>query len=212
MKQPAPAVIYPLRDKRRRANHAALIDAASDLFERRGFSATTMEDIADSARLHVQTVYKHFPTKNALAAAIDIEAFRNAFGARTNDTLSFWRSYVHRSAKGVMQSDGGAHFRQYVRNERRDPKLTAARAELRIASQEILAQCIREDFDLEGLNEHLPILIANLLWGGNAEAVGLWSEAGGDDLPALAVSMADQVIEIVRTQLGLDERRLRTRT
>jgi AcrR family transcriptional regulator len=199
-----------LRTKRRRANHLALIDAASDLFAERGFSQTTMEDIADAADLHVQTLYRHFPTKNALAAAIDVEAFRQAVASRETDALAFWRAHVGASAKGVMRRDGGALFLQYVTNPAQDPKLKAARADLRIGSQDILTEAIGEDFDLEGLSPHLPILIANMLWGGNADAVGRWSEQGSDDLSERVVATADTVIEIVLRDLGLEARRRRT--
>ena len=102
-----------------------------------------------------------------------------------------------------MQQDGGERFLQYVRNAKQDPKLTAARAEIRIECQEILASGIREDFDLTRLSENLPILVSNMLWGGNADAVGRWSEHGGDGLVDSASAIADEVIGLARDKLGL---------
>lgn len=44
--------------------------AAIDLFASKGYEETTLESIAKKAGLHVQTLYRHFPTKSDLAAAI----------------------------------------------------------------------------------------------------------------------------------------------
>lgn len=206
----APATVqYPLREKRRKANRSAFIESARELFAERGFSRTTMEEIAHVADLHVQTLYRHFPTKNELSTAIEIETFRRVVDDRPRDILSFWRDHVGKSAQAVVTRDGGAYFLHYVRNEPRDPKLTAARADQRRESQEIIAQAIEEDFDLDGLNEHLPILVANLLWGGNVKAIEAWSEHKDDDLVQSVVAMASQVTDIAREQLGLTTKRLR---
>lgn len=50
--------------------HAAILEAATEIFLRDGFEAASMEAITQRAGVSKATVYSHFPTKHALFAAI----------------------------------------------------------------------------------------------------------------------------------------------
>ncbi|GLU34130.1 TetR/AcrR family transcriptional regulator [Trinickia caryophylli] len=50
--------------------HVAIIDAAIEEFRAAGFEATSMDRIAARANVSKRTVYNHFPSKEALFAAI----------------------------------------------------------------------------------------------------------------------------------------------
>ncbi len=72
-----PTVATPLagrvgsRTDRRKARTAAAIrDAAEQLFFTRGYSATTMEDIAERADVAVGSIYAHFAGKQGLYGAL----------------------------------------------------------------------------------------------------------------------------------------------
>jgi len=54
------------RDRKRRSTHEALLEAALDLFEERGFAATTIEDITERADVARRTFFRHFPSKEAV--------------------------------------------------------------------------------------------------------------------------------------------------
>ena len=78
--QPAPASPEPqvglekvLRADARR-NREAVIGAAKQLFAEDGLDAQ-MPDVAKAAKVGVGTVYRHFPTKEALIAALVAERF-----------------------------------------------------------------------------------------------------------------------------------------
>jgi len=60
----------PTQAERRRATRAALVKAARILFGRRGFRATTIDQIAESAGVAKGAVYHHFPTKVNLFEAV----------------------------------------------------------------------------------------------------------------------------------------------
>ncbi len=45
---------------------ARILDAALDLFERQGYDATTVNQIADAAGVTAMTFFRHFPTKDAV--------------------------------------------------------------------------------------------------------------------------------------------------
>jgi AcrR family transcriptional regulator len=61
----------PGRRARQKAQRARrILRAAEALFARRGFEATSMEDVARRARLAVGTLYNYFPSKTELALAL----------------------------------------------------------------------------------------------------------------------------------------------
>lgn len=63
------------RGSRTRATRRRIIDAATQLFVADGYNATTLEQIAASAGVAVQTVYFHFGNKRTvLKEAVDIAA------------------------------------------------------------------------------------------------------------------------------------------
>lgn len=67
------AVEKPVRADARR-NHAAVLAAAKQLFADQGLDAQ-MPDVARAASVGVGTVYRHFPTKDHLIAALVRERF-----------------------------------------------------------------------------------------------------------------------------------------
>ncbi|MBI2900364.1 MAG: TetR family transcriptional regulator [Planctomycetes bacterium] len=56
-----------LRERRRRAVRDGLVSAALDLFRRKGFEATTVDEIADAAGVSRRSFFRYFPTKEAVA-------------------------------------------------------------------------------------------------------------------------------------------------
>jgi AcrR family transcriptional regulator len=60
--------VKPLRADARR-NRQRLLAVAEDVFARRGFAAST-EDIARAAGVGIGTLFRHFPTKEALLEAV----------------------------------------------------------------------------------------------------------------------------------------------
>ena len=54
------------RERRKREVHDRIVEAATTLFERQGFSATTALEIAEAADVAEKTFYNHFPTKQHL--------------------------------------------------------------------------------------------------------------------------------------------------
>lgn len=62
---PGPGV----RERKRAATRARLLEVATDLFVRRGYQATSIDDIAASAGVSRMTVYHHFPRKDVIMEA-----------------------------------------------------------------------------------------------------------------------------------------------
>ncbi|WP_329389570.1 TetR/AcrR family transcriptional regulator [Streptomyces sp. NBC_01351] len=57
-------------DTRSARKHQAILEAATTVFLNKGYSGTSMDDIAKLAAVSKQTVYKHFADKEKLFAAI----------------------------------------------------------------------------------------------------------------------------------------------
>jgi len=103
-------------ERRRRARHQRLLAIAAQRFAAHGVEGVRLEAIADAADIARGTLYSHFPTKEALVAAIVRPALEHAVaalsaidrgrGAASVDALldvwtHLWRE--HRDALRVMQ-------------------------------------------------------------------------------------------------------------
>jgi AcrR family transcriptional regulator len=66
---------------KRQRTRAALLGAATQLFETRGWAGTRIEDIAAAAGVSSATAYNHFPTKHAIVGA----AFEPVLSAVTRE-------------------------------------------------------------------------------------------------------------------------------
>jgi AcrR family transcriptional regulator len=55
-----------LRERKRERTRQALVDAALELFERNGYEATTVAEIAATAEVGTRTFFNYFPTKEDL--------------------------------------------------------------------------------------------------------------------------------------------------
>src|SRR5436309_15182535 len=73
-RQPTAAVVDRALRADARRNREAVIAAAKKLFADRGLDAQ-MPDVAKAAKVGVGTVYRHFPTKDDLIAALVAERF-----------------------------------------------------------------------------------------------------------------------------------------
>jgi AcrR family transcriptional regulator len=69
-----PVVVERVLRADARRNHEAVIAAAKKLFADQGLDAQ-MPDVANAAKVGVGTVYRHFPTKDDLIAALAAERF-----------------------------------------------------------------------------------------------------------------------------------------
>jgi AcrR family transcriptional regulator len=88
----------PLRADARR-NHDRLLEVADEVFAERGISATS-DEIAKAAGVGIGTVFRHFPTKEALLAAV--------YEARL-------QRLAVRAAELATADDAGAAFFDYFR-------------------------------------------------------------------------------------------------
>ena len=193
---------YPARERRKQQTRAALIDSAVDLFSKRGYEDTTLEQIADHAGLHVQTLYRHFPSKPHLATAVDqsrMDEFSQAIldPARTDTTFEFWREWIQLSVRRLRKHTRGlARYRDLVRRSYAMPSVSTHVLAMGFEYERLLTKSLAADFDLDPEQYRLPRLVACMLYAANAEVVRRWVSEGGFDLTEEAVAVADEVEEL----------------
>ncbi|GAB3396662.1 TetR/AcrR family transcriptional regulator [Amycolatopsis echigonensis] len=77
-----------LRERKRARTRQALIDAATDLFERNGYDETTIADIAAAAEIGTRTFFSYFASKEELVfpdAESRVQALLDALANRAPD-------------------------------------------------------------------------------------------------------------------------------
>lgn len=77
-----------LHGRPRATTHAAIEEAAFELFEARGFAATTLEDIASAVGIGRRTLFRYYPSKNdILWGQFDesLRSFRETLAASPHD-------------------------------------------------------------------------------------------------------------------------------
>lgn len=138
--------------RRRRAdaerNRARLLAAADEVFTERSTAGST-EEIARRAEVAVGTVFRHFPTKEALIAAVFVERLRRLTGearsllagddpgaAFAEFFLRWTELTVHKQAFVEALRDAGVNVEAVVR----DSKYPQVRAELIDAVNTLLAR------------------------------------------------------------------------
>ena len=201
---------YPLREKRKKQSRNALLDAASDLFANKGYEETTLDSVAQRAGLHVQTLYKHFPTKAELAAALwhdSLLKFEEFFAARECDALSAWRDWVELNALELTRK-GNASYKRKIASFASYPTVSTSTLEYWYRYEEVLAQGLAEDMGVDIKSDPLPMLIACMLWGGNQHTAREWFNDGGKaNLAAALLRVVDTVRDQFQQQLKRRSRR-----
>lgn len=77
-----------LRDRKRARTRQALIDAATELFERQGYDGTTVADVAAAADIATRTFFGYFASKEELLfpdSDARVRAVTDAIASRTPD-------------------------------------------------------------------------------------------------------------------------------
>jgi len=88
MSEPAAPTIHQPRIGRSEAKalrRAALLQSAAELFAERGFAGVSMEDLGTAVGMSGPAVYRHFPSKQAVLAALLIDVSQDLLDGGTTE-------------------------------------------------------------------------------------------------------------------------------
>jgi AcrR family transcriptional regulator len=134
----------PLRADARR-NRAKVLVAARKVFSEQGVDAQ-MDDVARRADVGVGTVYRHFPTKEALVYALTDELF-DVIAARARELLEHddpWEAFKEALWFGAEKTAGDRAFSEILAAERKSmvPRSCPGKEDLTITVGELMRRCI----------------------------------------------------------------------
>lgn len=200
----AAEVKYPRRTERRRRTREKILRVASDHFIQHGFSASTMQNIADAADIHVTTLFMHFNSKNDLAAAIasnGAEDLRErALNAR--ETLPFFDFFREEalayaaSRKSVSQPDAALWNRF-----RHDRELAFAWTLYEQGQKDVYADYIATEYKLDRASNYIPDLVAALIVESLVLAHEKWAAAASKRKLADEINVAVEIVEKIARPL-----------
>ena len=166
---PATPTERPLRADARR-NRARILDAARVVLAEQGVEAG-MDDIAARADLGVGTLYRHFPTKDALVEAIAADHFAE----------------LAELAGRALDGPGtpGERFTGFIWDAARRTREDAAMAQVMAAQPQVLDRVAGTK---DALTERLDVLVRAAVASGELRADATWG-----DVPAIMCGLGSVV-------------------
>jgi AcrR family transcriptional regulator len=134
----------PLRADARR-NREKVLAAARAVFSEKGVDAQ-MDDVAHRARVGVGTVYRHFPTKEALVYALTDELF-DVIAAHVRELLGHddpWEAFKDALWFAGEKTAGDRAFSEILAAERKTmaPHSCPGKEDLTVTVGELMRRCI----------------------------------------------------------------------
>jgi AcrR family transcriptional regulator len=134
-----------LAEERRELARSRILEAAREVFGRLG-PAATMDEIADQAGVARRTLFRHFPTKDGLAAATFgpvLEGTRERLQRRGDEPLEQWLTRAVTAAYRVNAA-GGPGLLQFATLRNGEGELGRIADDLLNRRREMGSQCAAE--------------------------------------------------------------------
>ena len=200
---------YPIRSARKAENRERLIVAAQELFQLKGYEATTLEGVAERAGVHSQTLYRHFKSKIELAAAgdeVQLAHFQSAIEDKDRDdtTIQFWRKYLARAVEMATGEDEGRSYREVLHQYLESPAISSQLVRIGSQYQALLSESLERDLKVKEPTERAQTahLIAITLWGAHDYVQRQHGRGEGVDLARETLAAVDRVEKLYAHVMG----------
>src|SRR2546423_10957192 len=125
--------ISGLRERKKQRTRDALVDAAFEVCRRKGFEATTIDEIAEAVELAPRTFFRYFESKEDVALTLQdkqFEALYAAFAARPahEPVLSALRHAAVATLRACEHGTGGVGAHRGRRGPEKNPERPARAA------------------------------------------------------------------------------------
>lgn len=192
----------PLRERKKHRTARAIEAAAAQLFQTRGFDATTLEQIADAVEIHRQTILRYFKTKEDIAFAGRnrlFDDFLRGLSDRTGTVLEYWRDYLQEVAPPATKSGEVRRWFQFLDTE---PRLYAYQLRLNERYRDALAEAFSEEAGVDPSSDVFAAALATLLVFGNSGVARMCIRSNRDgDVPAAGLSLVELAETLRRDSL-----------
>ncbi|MEM1132105.1 MAG: TetR/AcrR family transcriptional regulator [Pseudomonadota bacterium] len=166
-------ISYPKRQKKKAETRKKILEASLELFFERQLDDVTLEDVAERAGIHVQTLYRHFPNKVSLMVAGDelwLDRFRSYMSKdHDSDTFEMWREWLIFAYREFLK-DIGKYRKLYQHKAESMPALFGL-WRIQIDYENELCQSLAKDFRMSADDVGMPRLVAGMLIAGNAAVI-----------------------------------------
>ncbi|MBX3146859.1 MAG: TetR family transcriptional regulator [Gemmatimonadales bacterium] len=179
----------------------AMLDAAGRLFRRKGYSATTIRDIAEAASVWPGSLHYRFRTKEAVllalmerGIAIMESGFREAM-ATTDDPIAAIRQALRAHIARLVGNDHGTYVLLYETRQL-EGEARERMTRLRDRYDALWDGLIRRALETDQLRSGLDVRLTRLFILGAVNWVPQWYSASGSLSPAeIADAFADRVLD-----------------
>lgn len=196
-----------LRERKKQRTRDALIDAAFDLFRRKGFDATTVDEIAESVELSPRTFFRYFESKEDVALALlnqQYAAVYEAFAARPADepVLTALRHAIVQMMRACETGTGGfdaARFSCAQQMVEASPAVHARSLEVCAGRVDEVARHVAARMGVDAATDPRPRLLAAVVTTGVQAAVVAWREVEPETPMSV---LADRALALVEEGLN----------
>jgi AcrR family transcriptional regulator len=198
---------FPRRTARRHQTRARILEMALKEFQRVGYADATMNAIAESADVHVTTLFTHFKTKKELAETLadaELETLSSLIAEAQGKEpfFKFFREVVLITAK--ERQEKGDHKRGLSRESLLEPELALNWMRYEEREVTLLARYIASDYGLDIDQDYEPFLAAHVLISSGVLVWARWrKEHAQHDLVKATADAFDLAERMARSVLPL---------
>ena len=160
---------------------ASIVEAATEVFARRGYDGARIEEIADAACVSKALIYEHFSGKRHLYAHIMRNGMRDSL-SRVLEATALVDGSVRKMERGFAAfldfvSENPALWR-VIEQEVSDPEIIALDQSQQKRGEDAIAALLAADDDImrQGFEPHQLELLAVMINGASVRAANWWIE------------------------------------
>lgn len=188
-----------LREQKKRQTRSALLSEASLLFARKGYEATTIEEICDAAGVSKRTFFRYFPSKEDLVFPNHEERltrFLEFLRQAPSDMPAFDTLRLATAVFAQQYNDNRAHFIAQQRLIETSSALMAREHQIDVEWERVMAEWFARKLGRDH-EPNVPLsakVIAGAAIGVIRATMRHWTERGGeDDLAELGMNAIEKL-------------------
>ena len=192
-----------LRERKKLRTREALVDAAFDLFERKGFEATTIDEIAEQVELSPRTFFRHFGSKEDVALTLMERQFAAIFDALAARPARepVVTALRHATVEMIRSCEGGKagidpeRFSCAQKLIAGNPSIRGRALELAATRLDELAKHVAKRMGVDPATDPRPTLVAAVATTAVQTAMVAWRELEPETLSSVLADRALALLE-----------------